>query len=119
LNDNIKKLSSVIVEIDKPLKPVISISEATTNNEYVKNIDKSISEDKQRIQNIKKEASDKAEKAKKSILTSKNKENPYDSLIKEQTRLIRDLEEAKQNQIKSQNEKKTLKDHLNYIRESY
>lgn len=104
---------------DKPDKPNISVSEATYHNSLIDNIDNDINNLKNRITELKSEFKDNIAKASSRISLLNDSENPYTELINGHTKEARELEGEKAIISKKLSEKKTIRAHLNYIRESY
>lgn len=106
-------------KISEPDRPSISVSEAKTNNDYIASIDDVINKLQSRIKELKLEFNDFMSKTKDEIDNIRNKNDPYIGLIKEELDLLNDIREDKLKDSKLVDEKKTIKLHLDYIRESY
>jgi len=115
----LSELQKEITQIDEPKKPKITKSEAVAVNNYIENIDKNISDLNDRITKITESLKDSIKKYNESINKIKSKENPYNSLINEQRKEIRSLEEEKIEFKSDKSKKRTLKEHIDYIKESY
>lgn len=119
LNIEMKNISENIKELEKPARPEMSISEAEAINNYVNNIDNSINNLNDRISELKSDIENTKLKVFDLIKKIENKDNPYLSLIKEQRIVTRDLTEKKANVELKRNKKRILRNHVDYIRESY
>lgn len=123
IDNNIEKLNILIKEeslkIKEITKPDISVSEAETINKYIENISKEIDKSNSRILEIKEEFKIAVLKGNARINDINNEVNPYDKLISEERTKLLDKKTNKEELVKSLNEKKTLRLHVDYIRESY
>jgi len=105
--------------INKPKEPLTSVSEAETSNKYIDNIDSEIESLELRIVEIKKDFKTKVLENNANIKRIKEEKSPYDKMISKDRAVILSKKEEKESLIKKLNEKKTLKLHVDYIRESY
>lgn len=121
-NDTKSKLNDLeksVGDLLEPQVPSITKSEARATNNYLINIDKAIEDLNKRISETKKSFKKSIDKANEAIKKVKAKDNPYTSLINEQHKQVRDLEEEKTNFAAEKSKKRALKEHIDYIKESY
>lgn len=122
LNDKKTKLQKIKKEknnIKKLKMPNISIQEAKSNNKYFNTINEVIANQQNRAKKIINNHQTETQKISDKIKKAHIEINPYQELIANNNKKLRKINEEKVSKTKELSKLKTLKNHLNYIKESY
>lgn len=100
-------------------KPGISVQEAESNNKYRATISEAILDRQNRAKEITDNFKRVAIEISEEIKKTRQRTNPYQELIADRNKRLREMDEERIAKTKELAKLKTLKDHLDYIRESY